>query len=52
MRAGFETVFTAAPGCTLTADDFAKFTLKEVDMITDAFELYLDANAIKLRKKN
>ena len=52
VRAGFETVFTAAPGCTLTADDFAKFTLKEVDMITDAFELYLDANAIKLRKKN
>ena len=52
VRAGFETVFAAAPGCTLTADDFAKFTLKEVDMSTDAFELYLDANAIKLRKKN
>lgn len=52
VRAGFETVFAAAPGCTLTADDFAKFTLKEVDSNTDAFELYLDANAIKLRKKN
>ena len=51
VRAGFETVFTAAPGCTLTADDFAKFTLKEVDMITELRAL-LDAKRHQTAQKN
>ena len=49
---GFETVITAAPDCTLTAADLDKFTLKRVDSETDSYELYLEDNAIKLRKKN
>ena len=49
---GFETVITAAPGCTLTAADLDKFTLKRVDTETDSYELYLENNAFKLRKKN
>ena len=50
----FETVITAAPGCTLTATDLDKFTLKSVDGHPDSYELYLEnnVNAIKLRKKN
>ena len=50
----FDTVITAAPGCTLTAADLDKFTLKSVDGHPDSYELYLEnnVNAIKLRKKN
>ena len=50
----FDTVITAAPGCTLTAADLDKFTLKSVDGHPDGYELYLEnnVNAIKLRKKN
>lgn len=51
VRPGFETIITAAPGCTLTANDLAKFMLKPLTDAPDNCELYLEDNAIKLRKK-
>lgn len=51
VRPGFETIITAAPGCALIATDLVKFMLKPMTDATDDFELYLEDNAIKLRKK-
>ena len=52
VRPGYETIITAASGCALTASDIAKFMLKPLTNATDDYELYLEDNAIKLRKKN